>query len=96
MLSIINRVNNNYNDNKKGILISKNEEEENYEIFRGDRKKTTVAEFPQIKIPTNKKDNINIDSKNNLNLFSYTNSNYTKNTLPNTNSSTSHIKKGLF
>ena len=96
MLSIINRVNNNYNDNKKGILISKNEEEENYEIFRGDRKKTTVAEFPQIKIPTNKKDNINIDSKNNLNLFSYTNSNYTKNTLPNTNSSTSHIKKALF
>ena len=68
-------------------------EEKNEKIIRDERKKNTIAEFHQIKIPTNKKDCPFLAPKNNLNLN--TNSNITKNTAQ-TNSSSSHIKKYLF
>ena len=90
MISIINRVNSNYIDNKN----KKNEEDK--KIIRAERKKTTVTEFQQIKFPTNQKDNNNLNQMNNLNLPLYSNSNNTKNTGANTYSSTRHIKKDLF
>ena len=90
IISIINRVNSNYIDNKN----KKNEEDK--KIIRAERKKTTVTEFQQIKFPTNQKDNNNLNQMNNLNLPLYSNSNNTKNTGANTYSSTSHIKKDLF
>ena len=86
----------NSQSNNKFPIISNNKEiisqfDENEKIIRGEKKKSTIAEFHQIKIPTTKKDN-NI-------LALYTNSNNTKNTgntIANTNSTTSHIKKDLF
>ena len=81
--------NNNYIDTKN--------EEKNEIVTRAEKKKITIAEFHQIKIPTNQKDNLFMDPKNNV-IF-YTNSNNTKvtgNTIANTNSSNSHIKKDLF
>ena len=92
MISIINRINNNHFDNKYKIK----DEEDNKKIIRAERKKSTIAEFQQIKIPTNKKDNANLNQKNNINSTLYTNSNNTKNTGVNTYSSSSHIKKALF
>jgi pSer/pThr/pTyr-binding forkhead associated (FHA) protein len=92
MISIINRINNNHLDKK---IINK--DEENYKkIIRAERKKSTIAEFQQIKIPTNKKDTANLNQKNNINSVLYTNSNNTKNTGVNTYSNSSHIKKDLF
>ena len=90
MVSIISRINNNFKDSKN----KKNEEDK--KIIRDERKKTTVAEFQQIKFPTNQKDNNNINQMNNLNKPLYSNSNNTKNTGVNTYSSASHIKKDLF
>jgi len=90
MISIINRVNSNYIDNKN----KKNEEDK--KIKRAEKKKTTVAEFQQIKFPTNQKDNNDLNHMNNLNLPLYSSSNNTKNTGVNTYSSSSHIKKELF
>ena len=86
----------NSQSNNKFPIISNSKEiipkfDENEKIIRGEKKKSTIAEFHQIKIPTTKKDN-NI-------LALYTNSNNTKNTgntIANTNSTTSHIKKDLF
>jgi len=92
MISIINLINNNHFDNKYKIK----DEEDNKKIIRAERKKSTIAEFQQIKIPTNKKDNANLNQKNNINSTLYTNSNNTKNTGVNTYSSSSHIKKALF
>ena len=92
MISIINRINNNHVDNKNKIK----DEEDSKKIIRAERKKSTVAEFQQIKIPTNKKDTANLNQKNNINTVLYTNSNNTKNTGANTYSSSSHIKKDLF
>ena len=68
-------------------------EEKSEKIIRNERKKSTIAEFHQIKIPTNKKDSLFLAQKNNIMLYS--NSNNTKNTA-NTNSTNSHIKKDLF
>ena len=92
MISIINRINNNHVDNKNKIK----DEEDSKKIIRAERKKSTLAEFQQIKIPTNKKDTANLNQKNNINTVLYTNSNNTKNTGANTYSSSSHIKKDLF
>ena len=92
MISIINRINNNHFDNK----YKNKDEEDNKKIIRAKRKKSTIAEFQQIKIPTNKKDNANLNQKNTINSTLYTNSNNTKNTGVNTYSSSSHIKKALF
>ena len=92
MISIINRINNNRVDNKNKIK----DEEDSKKIIRAERKKSTLAEFQQIKIPTNKKDTVNLNQKNNINPALYTNSNNTKNTGANTYSSSSHIKKDLF
>ena len=86
----------NSQSNNKFPIISNSKEiipkfDENEKIIRGEKKKSTIAEFHQIKIPPTKKDN-NI-------LALYTNSNNTKNTgntIANTNSTTSHIKKDLF
>ena len=91
MISIINRINNNHLDNKNKIK----DEEDNKKIIRAERKKSTIAEFQQIKIPTNKKDTVNLNQKN-MNSTLYTNSNNTKNTGVKTYSSSSHIKKDLF
>ena len=63
-------------------------------ILRDERKRSTIVDFHQIKIPTNKKENIITEQKKNN-----TNSTQTKNTgntMANTNSATSHIKKELF
>jgi pSer/pThr/pTyr-binding forkhead associated (FHA) protein len=68
-------------------------EEKNEKIIRNERKKNTIAEFHQIKIPTNRKDCPFLAPKNNINL--YANSNITKNTA-HTNSSNSQFKKSLF
>ena len=97
MISTIHKKNNNIDDEKR-IIIQKTDEE-NEKFIRGERKKTTIAEFHQIKIPTCKKESNLIDPKNNLNIALYTNSNNTKNTgntIANTNSSNSHLKKDLF
>lgn len=59
MISIINRINNNHLDNKNKIK----DEEDNKKIIRAERKKSTIAEFQQIKIPTNKKDTVNLNQK---------------------------------
>jgi pSer/pThr/pTyr-binding forkhead associated (FHA) protein len=91
MISIINRINKNHLDNKNKIK----DEEDNKKIIRAERKKSTIAEFQQIKIPTNKKDTVNLNQKN-INSTLYTNSNNTKNTGVKTYSSSSHIKKDLF
>ena len=40
----------NNNDNERGDIIQKNDED-NEKIKRGERKKSTIAEFHQIKIP---------------------------------------------
>ena len=96
MISTIHKINNNIDN--EGILISKTDED-NEKFIRGERKKTTISEFHQIKIPTYKKENNIIDNKNNLNIALYTNSNNTKNTgntIANTNSTNSRIKKDLF
>ena len=90
MISIINRINNNYIDNKN----KKNDKDK--KTIRDERKKTTVTEFEPIKFLTNQKDNYNLNQMNNLNLHLYSNSNNTKNTGVNTYSSASHIKKDLF
>ena len=92
MISIINRFNNKHLDNK----YKNKDEEDTKQIMRAERKKSTIAEFQQIKIPTNKKDNANLNQNNNINSALYTNSNNTKNTGVNTYSSSSHIKKDLF
>ena len=90
-IQTIHKINNNNTDNEKGII-----EEESVKFIRGEKKKTTIAEFHQIKIPTYKKEYNLMDHKNNLNVALYTNSNNTKKTIANTNSSNSHIKKDLF
>ena len=95
MPSLFNKINNNNVD--KGVIIPKIDEE-NEKIVRGERKKETIAEFHQIKIPTFKKDSL-INQKNNINMVLYSNSNNTKNTgntIANTNSTSSHIKRDLF
>ena len=89
--NIISQFNNNIIDNDKFL--------ENGKILRDERKKSTIAEFHQIKIPTLQKENNLIESKTNLNTKLYTNSNNTKNTgntIANTNTTTSHIKRDLF
>ena len=90
------KTNPNINSTSNNNIDIKNEEK-NEKIVRAERKKSTIAEFHQIKIPTNKKDSLFLDPKSNVVL--YTNSNNTKNTgntIANTNSSNSHIKKDLF
>ena len=69
----------NNNNNDRGDIIPKIEEE-NEKVKRRERKKSTIAEFHQIKIPSINKDINIIDSKNNINLISYSNTNNTKNT----------------
>ena len=88
----------NNNDNERGDIIQKNDED-NEKIKRGERKKSTIAEFHQIKIPVINKDINVMDSKNNFNLISYSNTNNTKNTgntIANTNSANSQLKRELF
>ena len=88
----------NNNDNERGDIIQKNDED-NEKIKRGERKKSTIAEFHQIKIPVINKDINLMDSKNNFNLISYSNTNNTKNTgntIANTNSANSQLKRELF
>ena len=97
MISTTNKINNNINS-EKGIIVSKTDDK-NEKFIRGERKKSTIDEFHQIKIPTYKKESNLIEPKKNLNLALYTNSNNTKNTgntIANTNSTNSHLKKDLF
>jgi pSer/pThr/pTyr-binding forkhead associated (FHA) protein len=91
------KTNPNINISSNNNNIDTKNEEKNEIVTRAEKKKITIAEFHQIKIPTNKKDNLFMDPKNNA-IF-YTHSNNTKvtgNTIANTNSSNSHIKKDLF
>ena len=91
-------------NNNMNCLFNKNNIDndkllENEKLVRGERKKSTIAEFHQIKIPTMKKENNSIDPKGKLNTIIYTNSGNTKNTgntIDNTNSTNSHIKRDLF
>ena len=89
---------NNNNDNDRGDIIPKIDEE-NKKIKRGEKKKSTIAEFHQRKIPAINKDINIMGSKNNFNLISYSNTNNTKNTgntIANTNSANSQLKRELF
>ena len=93
MLSLLNRVNNDYFKREKGILIT-NDRQEDTKILRDDKKKITISEFQQPKITSYKKDNdTNLKYKNNLVLYSNSNN---KNTNYNTISSQCHIRKDLF
>ena len=91
MISLFSKANIDNNNNDK---LSENEG-----IVREGKKKSTIAEFHQIKIPTIKIENNSVDPKNKLNRILYTNTNNTKNTgntMANTNSTNSHIKRDLF
>ena len=108
--SKINNSNNNENerfekDIKFSSLSNGNFLEDNIDVekvIRCERKKTTLVEFDQIKIPTNnqedyKKENNSIDNKNYVTVYS--NSNNTKNTtntIVNINLSNSLLKKNNY